>query len=136
LRVFKNRSFDRFARKAAISDASLCNAVALIEKGRFDADLGQGVYKQRIARAGQGKSGGFRVIVVVRIATIAVFLHGFAKNDVANLTLGEVKELKKLARYLLELDTVQWVRELSAGLLMEVDCNGQTLSQPGDGIDS
>lgn len=34
--------------------------------GLIDADLGSGVIKQRLARKGQGKSGGFRSIVLFR----------------------------------------------------------------------
>jgi hypothetical protein len=32
-------------------------------EGLFDADLGGGLFKKRIARQGQGKSGGFRTLV-------------------------------------------------------------------------
>ena len=60
VRIFKNKSFARFARKSGIADASLRKAVADAEKGLIDADLGGGVIKQRVARDGAGKSGGFR----------------------------------------------------------------------------
>jgi hypothetical protein len=63
MRIFKNGWFSRFAEREAISDEELKAAVADIENGRFDADLGGGVYKQRLARSGGGKSGGYRVIV-------------------------------------------------------------------------
>ena len=59
LRIFKNKSFARFARKARLADANLCEAIRNAERGLVDADLGGGVIKQRIARSGGGKSGGF-----------------------------------------------------------------------------
>jgi len=57
--VFKNKAFARFARKARITDAGLCAAIADASRGLIDADLGGGVVKQRVARQGGGKSGGF-----------------------------------------------------------------------------
>ena len=84
--TYKNKSFVRFARRAGITDAALCDAVlrdAVLRAGRgqVDADLGGGVIKQRIARAGGGRSGGFRVIVLFRREDRAFFVHGFAKNE-------------------------------------------------------
>ena len=62
-RIFKTRWFERFARKEKIRNAVLLDAVARAEKGQLDADLGGGVIKQRVARPGQGKSGGYRTII-------------------------------------------------------------------------
>jgi hypothetical protein len=59
MRIFKSRPFTRFAIKSGISDAALCKAIMDAEQGLIDADLGGGVIKQRVARKGQGKSGGF-----------------------------------------------------------------------------
>ena len=64
-RIFKNKWFARFAGKESIMDADLCAAISNIEKGLVEADLGGGVVKQRIARAQEGKSGGYRSIVEV-----------------------------------------------------------------------
>jgi hypothetical protein len=66
MRIFKNKWFVRFARKERITDTKLAQAVRNAEKGLIDADYGGGVIKQRIARAGQGKSGGYRSIIILR----------------------------------------------------------------------
>jgi hypothetical protein len=58
VRIYKLKAFARFQRKERISDASLVKAIRSAEDGLVDADLGGGLIKQRIARAGQGKSGG------------------------------------------------------------------------------
>jgi hypothetical protein len=68
-----------------INCCALCRAVRDAERGLIAADLGGGVIKQRIARPGQGKSGGFRTLIVFRAGTRAIFLHGFAKNEKDNL---------------------------------------------------
>ena len=81
MRTFKTRPFARFAHREGIADEALCDAVERAGRGLVDADLGGGVIKQRIARRGRGRSGGFRTIVVFRRGERAFFVHGFAKSD-------------------------------------------------------
>jgi hypothetical protein len=66
LRIFKIRWFQRFARKEGIEDADLCEAVDRAEQGAIDANLGGGLIKQRLARKGGGKRGGYRTIIAYR----------------------------------------------------------------------
>jgi len=64
LGIFKTKWFDGFANKNDFHDAALIEAVKRAEKGLVDADLGGGVIKQGVARDGQGKSRGHRVIIL------------------------------------------------------------------------
>ena len=128
MRTFKTKAFTRFADKAGISDAALCRAVRDAERGLVAADLGGGVIKQRIARPGQGKSGGFRTLIVFRAGKRAIFIHGFAKNEKDNIEREEVVALKRLAAELLEYDDKTLARVLSSGVLVEVKCNEKTVS--------
>ncbi len=59
MRIFVTKDFGRFARSQNIADGKLCEAVQRAEDGLIDADLGDGVIKQRVARAGQGRRSGF-----------------------------------------------------------------------------
>lgn len=87
----------------------------------MDADLGGGLVKQRLARAGQGKSGGYRTVIAFRPGDRAVFLYGFAKNERSNISAEELDEFRRLARGFLEL-TAQQIRALIAEKeLMEVN---------------
>ncbi|NJN23210.1 MAG: type II toxin-antitoxin system RelE/ParE family toxin [Acaryochloridaceae cyanobacterium RL_2_7] len=61
---FKNAWFNRFSRKERLTDEMLASAVRRAEAGLIDADLGGGVIKQRLARPGQGKSGGYRTFIL------------------------------------------------------------------------
>jgi len=97
MRTFVNKQFRRFANENAISDDSLCKAVREISTGLIHANLGGGVYKQRIARKGQGKSGGFRTIIFFKAHRTAFFILGFAKNTQDNLDRDEIAGLKDLA---------------------------------------
>ena len=94
-RIFKNKPFARFARKNGILDSDLCAAVRDANRGLIAADLGGGVIKQRIARKGAGKSGGFRTIVAFRVRDLAVFIHGFAKNEADNIRADELAALQR-----------------------------------------
>lgn len=85
VRIFHNKAFARFARKAGIPEAALCQAIREAERGLIAAQLGGDVIKQRIARPGQGKSSGFRVLIVFKPSALAVFVHGFAKNERDNI---------------------------------------------------
>jgi hypothetical protein len=120
VRIFKNKSFSRFARKARLEDSALRQAVANIERGLIDADLGGGVIKQRIARAGGGKSGGFRTIVLFRTQTRAFFVYGFAKSGQDNIRDDELAAFRMLAAELLNYDYATIAKILAAGHLTEV----------------
>ena len=47
-RAFKTAWFTKAARKAKITDAELCKAIAQVVGGQAD-DLGGGVYKKRVS---------------------------------------------------------------------------------------
>lgn len=127
MRTFKTRSFARFARRESIGDAALCDAVRRAGRGLVDADLGSGIIKQRIARPGAGRSGGFRAIVVFRRGDRAVFMHGFAKSDRENLRRKELAALRTLADEMLGLDNPALKAMLANGTISEVDCNDQAV---------
>ena len=129
MRVFKNSRFHKFARKEKISDAMLCEAVERAERGQIDADLGAGLIKQRVARSGAGKSGGFRTLVFFRAETRAVFAFGFAKSDMANLDDAEEAYLKKAAKLVLGFADAQMDAEVAAGRMFEVNCDEQDLQE-------
>ena len=101
MRVFKSRRFAKFARKQRISDARLCKAVKGAEQGLIDADYGGGVIKQRIARPNEGKSGGYRSIILFRRGHRSFFVYGFAKNEQANIDKSDERDFKELAAVLL-----------------------------------
>jgi hypothetical protein len=98
VRIFKTRAFARFARREGITDAALREAIARAERGLVDADLGGFVIKQRVARPGQGRSGGFRTLIAFKTKERSIFLFGFAKNELDNVSVRELDDLKKAAK--------------------------------------
>ena len=124
-RVYKNGWFQRFARKEKISDASLCDAVERASRGLIDADLGGGLIKQRVARPGSGRSGGYRTLVFFREGDRAVFAYGFAKNNQDNLDEDDERDLKKAAKLTLGFTQAEIDKLVERGTLVEVDCDDE-----------
>jgi hypothetical protein len=120
VRVYKVKVFARFQRRERIADASLAKAVRSAEDRLIDADLGGGLIKQRVARPGQGKSGGYRTVIVYRRGDMAIFLLGFAKSERANIDDDELEELRGQARVFLRLSTDQIEAAIAAEELTEV----------------
>ena len=119
-RIYKLRGFARFQRKERISDASLRKAIDGVEAALIHADLGGGLVKQRLARPGQGKSGGYRTVIAIKRGDRAVFLYGFAKNERSNIDTDELEEFQKLARGFLGLTVQQIAALIADNELMEV----------------
>jgi hypothetical protein len=116
VRTFKNKWFTRFAKKEGITDDELRETVNQLEKEQADADLGGGVYKVRVARSGEGKSGGYRVIVFFKSKKRTFFVYGFAKSDRDNIDSGELRGFKADAKYQLALTDEQldaWLKKKS-----------------------
>ena len=120
MRVFKIRWFARFARRERIDDKSLSEAIARAARGLIDADLGGGLIKQRVARQGRGRSGGYRMIVAYRVKERAVFLYGFAKNERDNIEADELEDLRLVARGWLEAAPEQIAAALADGAIEDV----------------
>ena len=100
--MYKTKPFARFQRRERIGDAALCLAVSAAETGRIDADPGGGLIKQRVARQGAGKRGGYGTVIAYRMGTRAVFLLGFAKSEQADIGSDELAALKRRGSGLLE----------------------------------
>jgi hypothetical protein len=120
VRIFKTKTLARFTKRERVSDESLAEAVTNAERGLVDADLGGGVIKQRVARAGQGKRGGYRMLIGFRSKHRAVFLFGFAKNDLDNVDDDQLATLREIAAAWLVADDKQISRAITDGLLIEV----------------
>ena len=129
MRVFKSSWFRKFVAKERISDAALCEAVNRAEVGLVDADLGGGLLKQRVARPGAGRSGGYRTILIFRSGVRAVFVFGFAKSDRANLTDQEEAVYKAAAKLVLAFSEEQLDAEVASGRMTEVRCHGQDVQE-------
>lgn len=90
-RAFKSAWFAKAARKAKISDAVLCKAIAQVIAGQAD-DLGGGVYKKRLS------NNQYRSIILARGGDYWVYQYLFAKQDRANIDEDELVGFRLIAK--------------------------------------
>jgi hypothetical protein len=130
IEVFKTKWLARFARRERLDDANLRDAIDRAERGIVDADLGGGLIKQRVARAGQGRSGGYRMLLAYRSGERAVFLYGFAKNERENIESDELQTLREIGAGWLAADTKSIARAISEDALQEVKNDDENAVKP------
>ena len=121
MRIFATRAFSRLDVAGELGDADLIAAVAEMNDGLWDVNLGGNVYKKRVALAGRGKSGGARTLVAFKGDDRAFFMYGFSKNQRSNITTKEKRALKLMARELLGYSDNQLRQALKHGALIEIE---------------
>ncbi len=99
--IYKTHWFNHWAKKQDLNDSALCRAVQEMQNGLYEADLGGGLLKKRIAKTGQGKSGGFRTLIATNKGDRWFFVFAFEKNARSNIGAKEQSALKRLADELL-----------------------------------
>lgn len=124
MRIYKNKLFSRWAAREKISDKALTKAVAEIDQGLVEANLGGNLYKKRVAVEGKGKSGGVRTLLAYRFEERAFFIYGFAKNARSNIHSNEEKALKRYAAELMAYSDNQLKLAVKSGALIEVKIDG------------
>lgn len=123
-RIFKTKTFSRWAKKL-VSDTLLCQAAREIEAGLFEADLGGGVCKKRIAMPGKGKSGSHRTLVAKQHKSALFFIAGREKSDPgSDFSSPEEEAAKLIAKGLHHADEAQLNQLDAVGLLKEI-CHDQ-----------
>lgn len=122
-RVFKTKTFDRWARKV-VSDLLLCQAASEIERGLFEADLGGGVCKKRVAVPGRGKSGSTRTLVAKKHKEAIFFLAGREKSQPGSDFSDKEVEASKIIASGLQAADAQKIDELLAAEILKEICNG------------
>jgi len=120
MRIFKNTWFTRFAGKEGITDGELRELVDQLEANQPDADLGGGVYKMRLARPGEGKSGGYRIIVFFKSEERTFYEYCFAKSKKANISQKLLKIYKRIAKRYLSMPPEQLREQIERGDLIEL----------------
>jgi len=129
VRIFKTKALARFTKREAIDDDSLVAAIETAKRGLIDADLGGGLIKQRVARPGQGKRGGFRMLIGFR-SDLAIFLFGFAKNERDNIDDKQLTTLREIVASWFAADDKKIAQALKDGLLIEVKHGQKDKDEP------
>lgn len=122
MRVFKNKWFNRWAKKEGVTDAVLLRAAGEVATGKAEANLGGALFKKRLPRSGEGKRGGYRVIVGYKKPNSEriIFLYAFSKKDKANITTKEEAALNITAESFLLATDKQILDLLEKKIVLEV----------------
>jgi hypothetical protein len=134
MRLFLLPQVARLVRKERIPTTALRRAAREILAGTLgagEADLGDGLFKKRIARTGGGKRGGYRAVIAYRPPKTerVLFTYVFAKNAASALTPQGHEALAKAAAAFVVTNDQQVAALLSSGDVIEVDCNGNEQTQ-------
>ena len=124
MRIFKSIWFSRFADKEGITDSELREIANQLEAGQAGADLGGGVYKVRVARPGEGKSGGYRVIVFFRSEEKTFYHYAYRKSVRDNIDEKELRFFRKLAKRYLAMTEGQLTEAVKAREFEEIEEGG------------
>ena len=121
MRIFKYSLFDKWAKKHGLTDSQLKQAILEIERGLIDANLGGNVYKKRIGKQGQGKSGAYRTILLMRVSDTVIFAHGFTKGEKDNISKSDLDGFKIMAGAFLNLTSEQLTTLIANQNLIEIE---------------
>lgn len=127
-RVFKLKTFGRWA-KGVLTDEQLCAAAGEVIEGRYEADLGSGICKKRIASAGQGKSGATRTLIAKRNQDAIFFVAGREKSEPGpDFSDQQIEAAKLVAKGLQGATQEKLQLLLATGIVQEI-CNEKPAPQ-------
>ena len=116
----KTRYFSRWARREGIADSSLCETIGEFESGLCEVNLGNHLFKKRLALPGKGKSCGARAILFYQKGERLIFCFGFNKNQQENLNDTQFKLLNKLSDSFQNIDDEIVIKNIKHNELVRV----------------
>ncbi len=118
---YKLKDFAKWAKKESISDDELAAVASEMSRGLLGDRLGAHIYKKRIRVEGRGKRGGARAIVLYKDQDVTLFLYGYLKNDQADLSQNEEKQLRLFASEFMRLSSAERTRLKAQGKLIPIE---------------
>ena len=126
MKVYKTKVFNKKnIRGMRLTDSTLMDIALDVMSGLYEADLGGGVIKKRIALPGRGKSSGARTIIFFKTGQNLFFADGWTKAGLCAKGTGEIRNdelesYKDVAKDLLSLSEAGTDKLLKLALLVEV----------------
>ena len=120
--ILKRKGFARWQAGEKLPDAALCKAVKEMKRGLIDADFGRLPLQEAGGAPRRRQEWRLPHAAVSPDGSRYVFLHGFPKNDKANITQDEKKALQYAGKVFLELSAEALSKALQSGVLVEVHC--------------
>ncbi len=121
MKIFKTKTFNRWQRKEKISDSFLYLAIQEMLSGLIDAELGNYLFKKRIAKPGFGKRSSYRTIVASKINNTWFFIYGFSKNEKDNISEKEEQALVTYSQQLFKFSNEELEKMVVKQIIFEVN---------------
>lgn len=121
MRKLKNKYFAKWQKKTDLTDADLHVTIENLKNSKSAPGIGKFLHKVRVAREGEGKSGGYRTIIVYKKNEIALFVYGFGKGEKDNLDEKELKHWKTLAKDICGYTENEIRRAITKGKFLELE---------------
>lgn len=103
----------------------ISSAKKLNENPESSVSLGAGLYKVRVKRKHQGKSGGYRTLLIFKKDRLILYVYGFSKNEKDNIEQDELKLLKKLSKDILMMSGKELSRQINNGSFIDLEANNE-----------
>jgi len=117
--IFITKKFEKFLKNENLHSHILQAPAHEVLENRCVA-LGAKLFKVRMKASGRGKSGGYRIIVFLKVREHLIFLVLFAKNERDNISDNELKALKLYAGELDKLSPREIRAMVDSGALIEL----------------
>lgn len=121
MKSYITRWFNKWADKKGISESQLIEAIERTKQKLGIVDLGGNLFKIRIGKEGQGRSGGYRTILAVKLGKRALFIYGFEKNDKDNIDKKELEYYKEYAKTFLAYEEKEIERLIDTGVIIKLE---------------
>ncbi|EFB73279.1 type II toxin-antitoxin system RelE/ParE family toxin [Providencia rustigianii] len=124
--IYKTKIFKSKLKKLELDEIDVLLAAKQVLSGCYEADLGGGVIKKRLAIQGFGKRAGIRTIIFYKQGSHLFFADGWSKSRLASKGRKEIEDddlesYKDIARILLNSDPMKIAHMLKTGYLIEVE---------------
>jgi len=121
MKSYITRWFNKWADKKGISEELLIEAIERTKLKMGVVDLGGNLFKIRIGKEGQGRSGGYRTILAIKVGKRALFIYGFEKNDKDNIDKKELEYYKEYAKSFLAYEEKDIEKLIDAGVIFRLE---------------
>ena len=128
MRIFKTKSFEKWADTNGVTDEVLITLTLNIEDNpKGFTSLGGGLYKPRVAtNKGKGKSSGSRIILAIRVKHNSIFVYAFDKSEKGNISSVQKEKFKKFAKEFFTWTDEQLNEKVRSQALYEIGIDNQT----------
>ena len=126
MKILITNWFRKWLKKVSLEKGDLISAAKSLNiNPESSVSLGSGLYKVRIKRKYQGKSGGYRTLLVFKKGKLTLYVYGFSKKEKGNIEQDELKLFKKLSKDILSMNERELNHQIKSGGFIDLEANNE-----------